>query len=79
MFGIMIMMRRLQQGFGGDTSDVETGSSQCAAHFDTGGFETELSGFDGGYVSAGAAADDYDVVLGLGGGGGKETVSGGGT
>ena len=64
-------MRRLQQRLGGNAPHIQAGSAEGAAHFDTGGFEAQLSGFDGGDVAAGTAADDDYVILGEGRGGGE--------
>ena len=64
------MFAGLQQGFGRNAADVQAGAAQRGriacfvdARIDTGGFETQLGGADGGNVSAGACADDYYIVL----------------
>lgn len=63
MFGIMEMMRAVQQGLGRDTAHIEAGATESASHFDTGGFQAQLAGLNGSDVSAGPAADDDDVIL----------------
>lgn len=73
VFGIVKMMTARQQSLGGDASDIEAGSAQCSAHFDTGRFETQLSGLDRCDVSTRAAADDYYIVLRGWCGGGEGT------
>lgn len=48
---------------GGNTTDVKASTAEGSTFLDAGGFETELSSFDGGDVTTGAAADDDDVVV----------------
>ena len=70
MLRSMEMFAGLQQGFGRNAADVQAGTAQRGrvacfvdACIDTGGFETQLGGADGGNVSAGTCADDYYIVL----------------
>lgn len=77
MLGIVKVMTARQQSLGRDASHVETRPAQRSAHFDAGGFETQLSGLDGGYVAAWPAADYHKVVLGGGEGGGEGAEGGG--
>jgi hypothetical protein len=55
VLGVVIMMGGREKCLGGDAAHVETGSSQSSAHFHTSGFEAELTGFDGGDISAGTS------------------------
>lgn len=71
VLGGMEMLGRLQQGFGGNAADIQAGAAQSRgiarfvdARVDTGGFETQLGGADGGDITAGAGADDNNVELG---------------
>ena len=66
----MEMLGRLQQGFGRDAAHIQAGAAQSGgvaglvhAGIDTGGFETQLCGADGGNITAGAGADDHYVEL----------------
>lgn len=53
----------VEQRLRGDTSDVETGSSEGASLLDTAGLEAGLGGLDGGDVSTGATSDNKDIKL----------------
>ena len=55
----------IEEGFGGDAADVETGSAEEFS-FDAGDFQAELRGADGGGVSAGSGSDDDEVEIALG-------------
>jgi hypothetical protein len=44
------------KGFGGDTTDIQTGSAKVA-FFDQGSFQTFLTGFDRCNITAGAGTD----------------------
>ena len=66
----MEMLGRLQQGFGRNAAHVQAGAAQSGgiaglvhAGIDTGGFETQLRGADGGNITAGAGTDDHYVEL----------------
>src|SRR5690606_19921604 len=59
---LVIMLRGVQQAFGGNTSHIQTGPSQGVILFNDGGFHAELAGSDRGYVAAGTGADDDQVV-----------------
>ncbi len=52
----------LQQRFGRDAADVQAYAAQPLLIND-GGFQTKLRGADGADVSAGAGADDDDIVI----------------
>jgi hypothetical protein len=53
----------------GDAADVEAGATESSTLLDAGGFESQLSCFDGCHVSTGSATDDDDVVVIRSGGG----------
>ena len=57
-----IKVRCVEEGFGGDTADIQAGTAQRAAGFDTGNLQPELSCADRAIVAAGAATDDDDVI-----------------
>lgn len=59
----VVHLRVVEQRLGGDTSDVETGSSERASLLDTAGLESGLGGLDGGHVTSGASSDDEDIEL----------------
>ena len=70
MLRSMEMLGRLQQSFGRDAAHVQAGAAQSGgvaglihAGIDTGGFETQLCGADGGNITAGAGADYHYVEL----------------
>jgi hypothetical protein len=56
-------MGRMQQRLRRDASNIETGTTKSATLFDASSFETKLSGFNGGDVTARTTTDDNDVVF----------------
>ena len=63
MHDVVVVVRALEEGLGGDATDVEAGTPEGAARFYTGGFQAELGCFNGGDVASGTAAD-YNNVWG---------------
>ena len=57
-FGVM------QQDFGGNAADVQAGAAEKAVLFDDQCLQAPLRGADGGYIAAGPAADNRQIVLG---------------
>ena len=55
-----------EESLGGDATDVEAGAAEDGVLLDERDFEAELAAANGGGVAGGAAADDGDVVDGLG-------------
>jgi hypothetical protein len=53
----------MEQGFGRDAADVQTGAAQGLTAFDTGNFQTLLASVNGSVVAAWTATDDNDVVV----------------
>lgn len=53
----------MQKRLGRDATNVETGTTKSTTLFDASGFETKLSSFNGGDVTAGTTTDDDDVVF----------------
>jgi hypothetical protein len=51
-----------QQGLGRDAPDMQACTAQLIVPLDEGGFESPLSGADGGGVTGRAAADDRQIV-----------------
>jgi hypothetical protein len=58
----VIELRRLEQRFGGNAADVETGPTKLV-RLDQRYFQTELCGSDGGRIAAHTAAKDCDVEI----------------
>merc|ERR1719201_208918 len=61
--GLVVEVGVVQQRLGGDAAHVEAGAAQPAALLDAHSLEAELRGLDRADVSAGAAANDRQVVL----------------
>jgi len=58
VFGLMQGVGRMQQRFGRNAADIETGTAQSLAALDHGGFQAELGAADGTDIAAGATTDD---------------------
>ena len=63
--GRRIMLRGLKQGFRRNAADVEAGSAEGTAHFDTGRLESQLGTANRTNVTARTAAYDDDIVCPL--------------
>ena len=51
-----------QQSFCGDAANVEAGAAELVLFFNEAGLQTKLAGAESGRVSAGASADDGNVI-----------------
>jgi hypothetical protein len=54
--------RRMQQSFGRNTADIETGAAMRFALFDNSHFHAELSGANGANITTGTGANDNKIV-----------------
>jgi hypothetical protein len=62
MAGDLEHFRGVQQRLGRNAADVEAGAAMRLALFDDGDLEPELGGADGADITAGAGADDDEIV-----------------
>jgi hypothetical protein len=62
LLDLLVELRALEQGLGGDAAPVQTGAAR-ALHFDAGHFFAQLSGANRARVARRAAADDDEVVV----------------
>ena len=51
----------MQQGFGGDTTDVQADAAECVVALDQDDLLAEVGGAEGGGVAAGTGAEDHDL------------------
>ena len=57
---VLHQLGAVEQALGGDAADIQAGAAQML-FFDQGDLSAQLGRPDGGYVAAGAAADDNDL------------------
>jgi hypothetical protein len=60
---VIVNVGVVQENFGGDTAYVQAGAAEERIFFDYGDFQAPLRGANGGDVSAGSAADYYNIVF----------------
>jgi hypothetical protein len=53
----------MQQRFGGDAANIQTGSAQATALFNNGGLQSQLGCPNGAIIAPWSPADDDDVKL----------------
>jgi hypothetical protein len=61
--GIVVMLRRVEQCFGRDATNIEASAPKHIVAFDDGRFKAQLGATNGGYVSSWSGADDGNVVF----------------
>ena len=49
--GFVVLVRYVEESFGGNAPNIETGSAEGASLFDADGVESELCSFDGCYIT----------------------------
>ena len=59
----LVHLRKVQQGLGRDTADVQASASQVRVLFDHSNLEAILCSANSRYVATGPAADDQDIVI----------------
>ena len=52
----------VEEGFGGDATDVQAGAAELGVLFDDGGFQAVLAGPDGSGIASRPAANDDQIV-----------------
>ena len=62
VLGHVQRMGRVQERLGGDTADVEAGAAERLAALNHSGFQPKLGAADRADITAGAGADDDDVI-----------------
>lgn len=60
----VILVRDVEECFGGDASDVEAGSPESSSLLDTDGLHSELGSLDRSYISSGSSTDDGKIIRG---------------
>ena len=62
-FEVIVNVGVVQENFGGDAAYVQASAAEERIFFDDGDFQAPLRGANAGDVSAGSAADYYDIVF----------------
>lgn len=62
MLNLLPQAGGVEQGFGGDTTDMKASSTKLGILLHKSGFQSVLAGADGGRVAPRSAADHNDIV-----------------